>query len=362
MSVTQALPVASAIVILVFALLVFRRYRRRGGTHLLVWGIGLTMFGVASFAEAYSALGWNPAVFRLWYLGGAVLNAAWLGQGTVYLLSGQRLPNLLVALLLGYATAAVIFIALATAVGLGRGVEALLIAFHGLVFTAVLYRRWVRLWNPARLVALLTILLIAGSLTAAYLVFTIPLNEARFSPAETLSYQYREQKAPNGEIVPGILPKGATVRRFTPFFNIYGLIALVGGALAAYFSDGILSLGSLVGFYTVFGIAARNGILMINHFQHLEQYEGEVFGPGLVLRGAKERLSPILMTTLAAGLALVPLVLAGRVPGHEVEYPMAIVILGGLVTSTLLNLFVVPSLYLRFGKGWRRAASIPQAA
>jgi Cu/Ag efflux pump CusA len=128
-------------------------------------------------------------------------------------------------------------------------------------------------------------------------------------------------------------------------------MALVGGALAAYFTDGILSLGSLVGFYTVFGIAARNGILMINHFQHLERYEGEAFGPALVLRGAKERLSPILMTTLAAGLALVPLVAAGRIPGHEVEYPMAIVILGGLVTSTLLNLFVVPSLYLRFAKG-----------
>jgi Cu/Ag efflux pump CusA len=99
----------------------------------------------------------------------------------------------------------------------------------------------------------------------------------------------------------------------------------------------------------VFGIAARNGILMINHFQHLERHEGETFGPGLVLRGAKERLSPILMTTLAAGLALVPLVAAGRIPGHEVEYPMAIVILGGLVTSTLLNLFVLPALYLRFG-------------
>jgi len=127
-------------------------------------------------------------------------------------------------------------------------------------------------------------------------------------------------------------------------------MALVGGALAAFFSDGILSLGSLVGFYTVFGIAARNGILMINHFQHLERYEGERFGTALVLRGARERLSPILMTTLAAGLALVPLVVAGRIPGHEVEYPMAIVILGGLVTSTLLNLFVVPSLYLRFGR------------
>ena len=139
-------------------------------------------------------------------------------------------------------------------------------------------------------------------------------------------------------------------------------MALVGGALAAYFTDGILSLGSLVGFYTVFGIAARNGILMINHFQHLERFEGEAFGPGLVLRGAKERLSPILMTTLAAGLALVPLVVAGRIPGHEVEHPMAIVILGGLVTSTMLNLFVVPSLYLRFGKSGRRTETVSQLA
>jgi len=140
-------------------------------------------------------------------------------------------------------------------------------------------------------------------------------------------------------------------------------MALVGGALAAYFTDGILSLGSLVGFYTVFGIAARNGILMINHFQHLERYEGETFGPELVLRGARERLSPILMTTLAAALALVPLVVAGRIPGHEVEYPMAIVILGGLVTSTLLNLFVVPSLYLRFARSGVPAvspATVPQ--
>jgi CzcA family heavy metal efflux pump len=141
-------------------------------------------------------------------------------------------------------------------------------------------------------------------------------------------------------------------------------MALVGGALAAMMSDGVLSLGSLVGFYTVFGIAARNGILMINHFQHLERYEGETFGPALVLRGARERLSPILMTTLATALALVPLVVAGRIPGHEIEYPMAVVILGGLVTSTLLNLFVVPSLYLRFGKSGQGSggAGVPQAA
>jgi CzcA family heavy metal efflux pump len=128
-------------------------------------------------------------------------------------------------------------------------------------------------------------------------------------------------------------------------------MALVGGVLAAWFGGGVLSLGSLVGFYTVFGIAARNGILMINHFQYLEQYEGETFGPGLVLRGAQERLSPILMTTLATGLALMPLVVTGDIPGHEIEHPLAIVVVGGLVTSTLLNLFVLPSLYLRFGRG-----------
>jgi Cu/Ag efflux pump CusA len=90
--------------------------------------------------------------------------------------------------------------------------------------------------------------------------------------------------------------------------------------------------------------------MLISHYQHLEQHEGETFGPALVIRGAKERLSPILMTSLATSLALVPLVVSGSIPGHEIEHPMAIVILGGLLTSTLLNLFVLPSLYLRFAK------------
>lgn len=130
--------------------------------------------------------------------------------------------------------------------------------------------------------------------------------------------------------------------------------ALVGGVLAAYAGGGVISLGSLVGFLTVLGIAARNGIMLISHFQHLEREEGMTFGPELVLRGARERLAPILMTALATGLALVPLVVAGSIPGHEIEHPMAVVILGGLVTSTLLNLFLMPSLYLRFGKGRRR--------
>ncbi len=134
-------------------------------------------------------------------------------------------------------------------------------------------------------------------------------------------------------------------------------MALVGGVLAAWLTGGIISLGSLVGFFTVFGIAARNGILLINHCQHLEEREGVEFGPQLVLRGARERLSPILMTSLATGLALVPLVVLGSRPGHEIEHPLAIVILGGLFTSTLLNLFVVPSLYLRFGHGRRNTAA-----
>jgi len=127
-------------------------------------------------------------------------------------------------------------------------------------------------------------------------------------------------------------------------------MALVGGVIAAHVGGGIVSLGSLVGFLTVFGIAARNGILLINHCQHLEREEGIPFGPALVVRGAQERLSPILMTALATALALLPLVIAGDIPGHEIEHPMAVVILGGLVASTLLNLFVVPALYLRFGR------------
>ena len=125
--------------------------------------------------------------------------------------------------------------------------------------------------------------------------------------------------------------------------------ALVGGVLATYLGDGVISLGSLVGFLTVLGIAARNGILMINHFQHLESEEGETFGIGLVLRGAKERIAPIMMTAATTALALVPLVIAGNIPGNEIELPMAIVILGGLVTSTLLNVFIIPPLYLQFG-------------
>src|SRR5207253_902411 len=125
--------------------------------------------------------------------------------------------------------------------------------------------------------------------------------------------------------------------------------ALIGGVFAAWLAGGVLSLGSLVGFITVIGIAGRNGIMLVSHYQHLQLYEGVPFGRELVIRGAQERVAPILMTALAAGLGLLPLAISGNKPGYEVEYPMAVVILGGLFTSTLLNLLVLPVLYERFG-------------
>lgn len=126
--------------------------------------------------------------------------------------------------------------------------------------------------------------------------------------------------------------------------------ALIGGVAGAFLGGGVLSLGSLVGFVTVLGIAARNGILLLSHYRHLEEREGENFGLTLAMRGAEERLSPILMTASCAALALLPLILKGNVPGQEIEYPMAVVILGGLLTSTILNLFLVPVLYAQYAK------------
>jgi Cu/Ag efflux pump CusA len=127
--------------------------------------------------------------------------------------------------------------------------------------------------------------------------------------------------------------------------------ALIGGVAAVFLTGGVLSLGSLVGFVTVLGIAARNGIMLISHYRHLEHEEQVPFGRELVMRGAEERLSPIFMTALVTGLALLPIVLGGDRSGHEIEHPMAVVILGGLVTSTVLNLFFLPAIYLRYGRG-----------
>jgi CzcA family heavy metal efflux pump len=125
--------------------------------------------------------------------------------------------------------------------------------------------------------------------------------------------------------------------------------AVLGGSLAALASGNINTLGALVGFFTVLAIAARNGILLLNHLQVLERLGDEPFGRGLVLRGARERLLPILMTAFATGVAVLPFLILGDLPGFEIARPMAIVILGGVVISTLLNLFVVPLVYLGAG-------------
>ena len=112
----------------------------------------------------------------------------------------------------------------------------------------------------------------------------------------------------------------------------------------------MLSVASLIGFITVFGIATRNGIMLVSHMRHLQTHEGVHDFREAVFRGAMERLAPILMTALATGLALIPLALSGDKPGNEIQTPMAIVILGGLLTSMFLNMLLVPTLYLRFGR------------
>ncbi len=165
MSVNTLLPFISSIIMIAFAADVLRRFARRPShTHLLVWGIGLTMFGIGSVAEAISAIFWSPVVFFCWYLFGAALNAGWIGQGTVYLLARHKWANILTAII------------------------------------------------------------VIGSVIAGALMLTTPLDASKFSPTIPLSEQYRF-----------IMPQGAPVRLTTPFFNIYGLVTLVGGALYSAF-------------------------------------------------------------------------------------------------------------------------------
>ncbi len=160
MSINNYLPFVSTLIMLIFTLSVLQRYVVRRNLAFLFWGIGLAMFGSGSFAEAYLALAWSPVVFAIWYLFGAALNAAWLGHGTL---------NLLVK------------------------------------------KRWVHA---------VTALLVVGSLVAAYLMVTTPLDASHYVKGVAISEQYRE-----------IMPRGAPVRMTTPFFNIYGLLTLVGGAV-----------------------------------------------------------------------------------------------------------------------------------
>ena len=127
-------------------------------------------------------------------------------------------------------------------------------------------------------------------------------------------------------------------------------LALIGGVAGVFISGGVLSVASLIGFITVFGIATRNGIMLVSHIRHLQEHEGVTDFREAVRRGALERLVPILMTALSAGLALIPLALGGDKPGNEIQTPMAIVILFGLLTSMVLNMIIVPAMYFRLGR------------
>ena len=192
MSINLILPFLSTAVMFIFVVLVFQRFLVRRKPHFLFWGIGLTMFGAGSFAEAYLSLAWNPWIFFAWYLFGAVLNAAWIGHGTLHLLVRKKWA-------------------------------------HGV-----------------------TAVLILGSLGAGYLMLQVMprLDTTIFTTSKPISEQYGtkrleadEAPPPNAEIgkvvyrgeevtvARGLLPLGATVRLTTPFFNIYGLLTLVGGAI-----------------------------------------------------------------------------------------------------------------------------------
>ncbi len=127
-------------------------------------------------------------------------------------------------------------------------------------------------------------------------------------------------------------------------------LALIGSVAVLWLSGQPLSVASMVGFITLTGISARNGILKVSHYINLVLHEGEAFGPEMVVRGSLERLTPVLMTALSAGFALLPLVIGADAPGKEILHPVAITIFGGLVSATLLDTLLTPVLFLKLGR------------
>jgi HME family heavy-metal exporter len=136
-------------------------------------------------------------------------------------------------------------------------------------------------------------------------------------------------------------------------------LALIGSVIALWIAGQPLSVATMIGFITLAGISARNGILKISHYINLVLHEGETFGPRMIVRGSLERLTPVLMTALSAGFALLPLMVGADAPGKELLHPVAIVIFGGLITSTLLDTMLTPILFLRYGaKPLERLAAV----
>jgi CzcA family heavy metal efflux pump len=196
---------------------------------------------------------------------------------------------------------------------------------------------------------------VAAEVDKAVKGFAFPLEYH----AEVLNNDARQRTAQQGILVTGAVALLGIYLLLQASFRSWKLAlaalitlpaALAGGVMADLLGNGgMLSLGLVAGCVAIAGITLRNGIMLFNHYQYLEDKGGEEFGPELVMRGSRERLSATLMTALATGLAFLPFVLLGNVPGHEMVRPIAIVVIGGLITSTWLNLFAMPALYLRFG-------------
>ncbi|HEX2990416.1 MAG TPA: efflux RND transporter permease subunit, partial [Anaerolineales bacterium] len=177
--------------------------------------------------------------------------------------------------------------------------------------------------------------------------------------AEVLNNSARQQAAMQGVLIAGIVAVLGIYLLLQAAFRSWRLAlvtlitlpaALAGAVMADFLGNGgAISLGLVAGGIAVAGLSLRNSMMLFSHYQYLEDQGGEAFGPELVMRGSRERLSATLMTALATGLVFVPFVLFGNIPGHEIVRPIAIVVIGGLITSTWLSLFAMPAMYLRFG-------------